>query len=96
MTTLGPLTVGQARSLSTICEASINGWKVARLVDGLVVVGIARSIGDTQGNHAGSEDDIRDMYLRVTTLSGFEAFWPVCDLMGEVGSYFIAPYDGDR
>ena len=91
--TKDPLTVSQTVALSTLVEASIHYWTVARLVDGNVIVGTARSIGDDRGNHAGHED-IRDCYLRVTTRSGFEAFWPVVALVPEVGSYFIAPYEG--
>ena len=92
--TKDPLTVGQTVALSTLVEASIHYWHVARLVDGNIIEGTARSIGDDRGNHAGPEDDIRDCYLRVTTTWGFEAFWPVAELIPEVGSYFIAPYEG--
>jgi hypothetical protein len=85
------LTVSDAVSLATVCESAIHGWRVARLVDGNIIEGTARSIGDKCGNFA--DDDIRDEYLRVTTVSGFEAFWPVRELMGEVSSgYFVAPY----
>jgi hypothetical protein len=88
-----PLTIRQAVDLATICEAAIHSWHVARLVDNNIIEGTARSIGDDRGYFAGPEDDIRDCYLRVTTRSGFEAFWPVAELVPEVGSYFIAPYD---
>ena len=92
--TYPPLTVRNAIALSTLCEAAIHTWKVARLIDGDVIVGLARSIGDERGNFAGSNDDIRGEHLRVTTLSGFEAFWPVADLIDEVHSgFFVAPYE---
>lgn len=75
------LTVRDALSIAAICEASIKCSKVARLMDGDIITGTARSIGDAHGNFAGPDDDIRDMYLRVTTTSGFEAFWSMWELI---------------
>ena len=81
----GPVTVGQAVALSRIADAAIHGWRVARLVDGdQLVVGTARSIADEHGYLAGSDDDIRDCHLRVTTDAGLEAFWKVSGLVEEM------------
>lgn len=77
-----PLSVSDAVSLGAICAATSYA-KVARVIGDDVVYGIARCIGDTNGNFAGPGDDIRDCYLRVTTRSGFEAFWKVSELIDE-------------
>jgi hypothetical protein len=93
----GPLTRGDVINLATIVTASFNSNRVTRLLPkdyefggGLIAEGTARSIGDKDGNFAGSDEDVRDCYLRVTTSTGFEAFWPVSELMDEVASgYFV-------
>lgn len=87
-----PLTVTTAIRLSDIVEAALLGRKVGRLVHDDVVEGIARSIGDQQGNYASSFADVRDCHLRVTTTGGLEAFWPVAELLDELGDTFIANY----
>lgn len=90
-----PLTVHDTINLSTVVNAAIHGQRIARLVEGgHVVYGVARSIGDEHGNFARSSEDIRDCYLRVTTSTGFEVFWPVSELMQDVSTFtFIAPYE---
>jgi hypothetical protein len=45
--------------------------------------GTARSLGDENGNFA-RDEDIRDLYLRVTGDTGFEYFLPVRGLMEQV------------
>ncbi len=88
------LTISEAVDLGAIVSAT-NWSRVARLIDGHVHVGTARSIGDENGNFAGRNDDVRDCYLRVTLDTGFEAFWLVSELMGEVRSgYFVTNYQG--
>ena len=63
------------------------------MIDGTVYVGLARSIGDERGNFGGRDDDIRDEYLRVTLLLGFDVAWPMSELLSEVGSgYFVPNY----
>lgn len=84
------LTVSDAVRLSSICEAAIGNKIVARLMDNLLVVGTARGIGDDWG--CSVDKDVREQYLWVTTRNGFEAFWPIAELMDEVGNTFIVDY----
>ena len=90
-----PLTRSDAVALATIVEAAIHGTYVGRATEsGDVMHGTARSIGNQTGGFATERDDIRDEYLRVTLSTGFDAFWPVAELMTEVNSgMFVAPFD---
>lgn len=99
MSTHGPLTGYDACTLADLVRAAQGNQRVARLMPegtnaaGLVIVGTARCIGDENGNFAGRDDDIRDAFMRVTTLSGFEAFWPMSDLIKEHQQFtFITNY----
>lgn len=88
----GKLTISGVISLETIGNAAAWGQKVARvLADGNIVYGTARSIGDANGNFD-FEHDVRAQFLRVTSVSGAEYFWPVAELMGEVteGMFAVA------
>jgi hypothetical protein len=90
-----PLSAQHVLGLAQIVLAARKGQRVARLdEDSNVRVGTARSLGDERGNYMGREDDIRDVYLRVTLLSGFDAYWPVLELLAEIGSEFVTDYDG--
>jgi hypothetical protein len=91
-TTTNILTVRDTVVLAAIVEAAIHNLIVARHIDEVgVVKGKARSIGDKAGNHASNQDDVRDCFLRVTTNTGFEAFWPVRELISEVHSGHFLP-----
>lgn len=82
------LSITDAVDLGVVVNAAIRTARVVRCLDGglLVRSGTARSIGDDCGNFAGRDDDVRDCSLRVTTDAGFEAFWPVAELIAEVRS----------
>ena len=69
--------------LADIVRAAHGCKKVARLVDGNPSVGHARSIGTESGAFGTGRDDVRTQFLRVTLDSGFEAFWPVSELLTE-------------
>ena len=88
------LTLADAVSLGTVLSAAQRTAPVARLMDnGDVIYGTARSVGDENGNFASERDDVRDCFLRVTTSMGFEAFWPVADLLPLVRSgEFVVDY----
>lgn len=87
------LTVGDAINLGMILDAAGRNAPVARLVDGNVIAGTARHVCHESGNFLRSDEDVRDGYLRVTSYSGFEHFWPVRDLMPEVSSgEFVLDY----
>lgn len=93
------LTITDATSLGMVMEAAQGGRKVARTTDGgeTVIYGIARHIVRSETNHgflAGDPDfDVRDACLRVTSKSGFDHFWPIRDLMGDVRTGSFAVYD---
>ena len=86
------LTMTDAVHLETVLGAAQRNAYVGRLIDDRVIRGQARSIGDEQGNFLGDRYDVRDGYLRVTG-GGFDHFWPVADLMDEVGEgAFVVDY----
>jgi hypothetical protein len=89
-----PLTVSDTVALAAICSAAQRSTRIARLLDtGDIFTGTARSIGDENGGFAGPQDDIRDMYLRVT--STFEHFLPIAELIDEVkAGTFVTDYEG--
>lgn len=51
-----------------------NGHELDRLITGTV-----RSVGDELGNFARNDDDVRDLYLRITAT--FEFFIPIRDVI---------------
>ena len=84
------LTIPDLFALAAIGQAASGKDKVSRLVGDDIIEGTARSIGDDRGSFLAAGSDVRDAFLRVTTLAGWEAFWPVADLVEEhkVG-YFV-------
>lgn len=77
------VTPNDLHALSTITDAAIHCYRVARLMpSGDVIEGVARSIGDENGNFLKSDEDVRDGYLRVS--GTFEYFWPIRELMPQI------------
>jgi hypothetical protein len=80
--THGPLTMHDLIALETIGSVASASSRVRWLLDsGDIAEGTARSIGDERGNFLRSDEDIRDGYLRITSVQGFDYFLPVTDLM---------------
>lgn len=80
------LTVRDAMHLADIIRAAQRNQKVALLQDDdTVVKGTARSIGGE--NFERSDEDIRSLYLRVTTETGFEVAWSIAMLMDKMTVY---------
>lgn len=83
------LNVGNAVALATVICFAQRGARVrflsgSTVTDGeitdmgdLLVEGTARHICDERGGFAGPDDDVRDLFLRITTTSGMERFMPV-------------------
>ena len=95
--THAPLTADTALALAIIVTAARSGARVARAVDdGDIIYGTARSIGDYYGAFAAGSDDIRDCYLRVTIDTGWEAFWPMSEIVDAVqaGLFLVNPVRG--
>lgn len=93
---MSKLTLTDLVALETIAGVAQRCAKVARYDknSGDVVYGHARHIcRDTLGNFLRGDEDVRDGLLRVTLRSGFEAFWPVRELMQDVGKGEFAEYD---
>lgn len=89
-----PLTISDSVTLGEICRAVQGSLRVARLLDGNVLIGTARSIGDANGNFALPDEDVRDCFLRVTLRTGLEAFWNVEELMPLISSgEFVIGYE---
>jgi hypothetical protein len=84
-------------ALGKIVTYAVDGSKVARaIIDAngrmdTIVMGIARAIVHSPDNPGflGDDDDVRDGYLWVTTENGWEAFWPVRELVRDyiIGSF---------
>jgi hypothetical protein len=88
------LTIADAVAIAEILRMAQGCHKVTRLMpDGTLVNGTARSVGHENGAFLSRETDVRDGYLRVTLESGFEAFWPVRDLIEPVQEGEFAIYD---
>lgn len=92
-----PLTAGDVIALHAIVDAAARGLTVARVADvpdGMVWGTARHLVTDESGRafpHAG--DDVRDCLLRVTLVSGMEAFWPVAELVGDYhAAVFVTDY----
>ncbi len=88
------LTLRDAAALGRIVTAAMEHQRVARGMDnGKVIYGTARSIGDQAGNFATDADDVRCCFLRVTTTTGLEAFWPTRELIEAMhdGTFLVGP-----
>lgn len=82
-------TMRDVYAMSTIVEMAEKHHRVIRLLpelNQLVVYGTARHICDPEGNFIPPKADVRDYFLRVTTNTGFEAFWPITELIEDVHS----------
>lgn len=87
------LTTIDASSLADIVRAAQGNKSVARLIDDVLFTGEARSIGTETGTLATRNDDVRDLFLRVTLPGAVDAFWRVSDLMAECSSgTFVIDY----
>jgi hypothetical protein len=80
------LTVQDACALADIVRAAQGNKPVARLFNGHVVHGTARNICRRDGCLAEATDDVRDLFLRVRSLTGLEHFWRVGVLMEELST----------
>jgi len=88
------LTTADVQGLAAVFDAAARSAKVARaLATGDVIYGTARAIGDEWGASI-PDVDFRDRFLRVTSTSGFEHFWPVSELAKEVlDGHFAIDYE---
>lgn len=81
-------------NLATIVSAAQKCAKVARVcATGDILYGHARCIGSDHGAWVSNNDNIMDSYLRVTLNNGFEAFWPVRELLTQVANGEFTEYD---
>ncbi len=74
------LSLDYAGALGQIIGACERNAKVGYMYEdqgGDVRVGTMRSIGTEDGNFAGAQDDVRDMFVRITMTTGWEYFMPV-------------------
>lgn len=89
------MNLSRLMDIADVVRAAQTGAKVGRLVGENVVVGIARSVGNDTGAFARTNDDVETLYLRVTSLSGWEHFWPIAELATELRSgLFVPDYHG--
>lgn len=89
-TTAAPFTIRDLVPLQMIAEAAQEGQSVAFLAeDNTPRYGTARSIGDENGYFARGEEDVRDLFLRVTMRSGVERYERVGDLMEQLHKTFF-------
>ncbi len=74
-----------------VIKSAEHGSKVARLIEGSVIVGIARSVGNDTGGFAMRDQDVTTLFLRVTSLSGWEHFWPLTELVRDYRAGLFVP-----
>jgi len=80
-----PLTIPVLVALGTIMQAAQGNLKITWLgKNENIEVGTARSIGDQHGMFLRGDLDVRDAYLRITSVTGFEHFIPIMDVVGMV------------
>ena len=87
------LNINDACTIADIVRTAQGNQPVTRLLDGgRVISGTARAIvkDDSGASFLGATDDVRDGYLWVTTVMGFEEFWPMSEVMELVGSGELA------
>lgn len=90
-------TLRDAGNFAEIMLAAQSNAKVARVrrEDGHVTLGQARCFSGPDGQPTDWNKDVRNLYLMVTTSTGFEEFWSVNDLMPDVyENYFVRDYQG--
>jgi hypothetical protein len=76
--------IWEAIAAGDILRAAQNESTVARVRDGgAPVFGTARSVGTDTGARGSYTADVREMFLRVTTSTGLDVFWPMRALMTE-------------
>jgi hypothetical protein len=68
-------------SLQMVAEAAERSSRVSWLDGDDVREGTARSIGDQRGNFLRTDEDVRDGFLRITSVTGFDYFLPVTQVM---------------
>jgi|KBSMisStaDraftv2_1062788.scaffolds.fasta_scaffold71563_3 hypothetical protein len=92
------LTMPDVIKLSAIVECAIHGKTVAWLYNDNLIYGIARSIGDPFGNFLRNTVDVRDGYLRISTLIAGEQFLPLSQVMRmyDEGEFVIDPHRPDK
>lgn len=76
-----PLTIATATALGTVLSWAQRNARITWAVDydtERLITGVARSVGDENGNFA-FDRDVRDMYLRVS--STFEYFLPIPEVL---------------
>lgn len=96
--TAGPFTVPDAAATAVILGLATRGAKLARLVtaDSDPVYGTARSLGHRDSTFWQSGDDVRSLYLRVTTVQGFDVYWAVPELIESYCAGLLFPDVSER
>jgi hypothetical protein len=91
----GPITISQIFQLFTIVDAASRSAKVRWLGDDSYTIheGTARHIVQSPENFGfiGGDQDVRDAYLRITSVTGMEYAVPVKRLMSlvEIGGFAV-------
>lgn len=76
------LTIADAVNLAAIVDLCQRGARVGRVdEEGDIRYGTARSIGNEFGGFLRNDEDVTGAFVRVTLLNGFDAYWPLADLM---------------
>lgn len=90
MTSQPALTAHAALKIARIVQGCIDHARIGRARDdsGVVVTGTMRAIHVSPMNaYAPAEStDVRDCYAHITMSSGLEAWWPLTEMVAEIGS----------
>jgi len=78
-----PLTISVLTALGTIADAAMRSEFVTWSPDQgeTIFQGTARSIGDERGMFLAHDQDVRDGFLRITSVTGMEHFIPIMELV---------------
>lgn len=88
----GPLNIRAATHIATVLGWAQRCDTLTWLLDnGQLVTGTARHIcTNDNGGFAGQNDDVRDCYLRITAVNGFDWFAPIPELLDRLDAGTIA------
>lgn len=83
------LNAQNAVALATVVQWAWSGQKVRWVTNENldVLEGTVRSFGDERGNFIANSEDVRDSFLRITTVNGFEVFMPMQEVIDHVRNF---------
>jgi hypothetical protein len=87
------ITLADGAALAIVLDVAKRGARLARLVtmDDTPIYGTARSLGHLDSTFARGSEDVMGLYLRVTSVQGFDLYWSVPELIQSVHDGLFFP-----